>query len=214
MSRRLVLMRHGRTSWNVLRRAQGHTDIELDEVGHAQAAVAGPWVATEFTPSLVWSSDLRRASQTASYVAACLDLEVVADARLREFDLGERTGASLAEYALDHPTEYAALQAGDFSVVPGAETPEDVAARLLPALGEAVAQLGEDATGLVVSHGSAIKVGVLGLLGLPLDVGVLRSMDNCTVAVLHQVSTAPGWRLVGYGISKQDPDFATGPRSG
>ncbi|MBK8867974.1 MAG: histidine phosphatase family protein [Actinomycetales bacterium] len=35
-TRQLVLVRHGRTSWNLTKRAQGHTDIELDEVGHRQ----------------------------------------------------------------------------------------------------------------------------------------------------------------------------------
>ena len=132
----------------------------------------------------------------------------------REFDLGERTGAAMVDYAVDHPAEYAALQAGDFSLVPGAETPTEVAARMLPALREIGADLEDGSTGLVVSHGSAIKVGVLGLLGLPLEVGALRGMDNCAVAVLHQLQGRPGWRLVGYGVSQQDPDFASGTRSG
>ena len=38
--RRLVLLRHGRTAWNDSGRAQGHTDVPLDEVGAAQAVEA------------------------------------------------------------------------------------------------------------------------------------------------------------------------------
>jgi hypothetical protein len=34
-ARRLVLLRHGRTHWNHVRRAQGHADVPLDEVGRA-----------------------------------------------------------------------------------------------------------------------------------------------------------------------------------
>ncbi len=207
-------MRHGRTAWNVARRAQGHTDIELDEVGHEQAAVAGPWVAAAFTPSSVWSSDLARAGQTAAYVAKELGLDVQVDPRLREFDLGVRTGSLMADYAADHPAEHAALQAGDSSAVPGAEQPSDVAARMLAALDDVRRRLAADGTAVVVSHGSAIKVGVLGLLGLPLDVGVLRGMDNCAVAVLHETSDDAPWRLVAYGVSGPDPDFATGAASG
>ena len=33
--RRLVLWRHGQTAWNAEQRFQGHTDIGLDDVGHA-----------------------------------------------------------------------------------------------------------------------------------------------------------------------------------
>ena len=43
--RRLVLLRHGRTSWNSAGRAQGYTDIDLDDRGHAEAAAAAPYLA-------------------------------------------------------------------------------------------------------------------------------------------------------------------------
>ena len=43
--RRLVLLRHGRTAWNLEGRAQGHTDVTLDDTGRAQAAAAAPYLA-------------------------------------------------------------------------------------------------------------------------------------------------------------------------
>ena len=46
-ARRLVLLRHGQTSWNEAGRAQGHADISLDEVGRSQAEAAAPYVATD-----------------------------------------------------------------------------------------------------------------------------------------------------------------------
>ena len=42
VTRRLVLLRHGQTAWNLEERSQGHADISLDETGHAQAAAAAP----------------------------------------------------------------------------------------------------------------------------------------------------------------------------
>ncbi len=214
MTRRLVLMRHGRTSWNVEGRLQGHTDIPLDEVGHDQASAAAPWVAATFRPAVLWSSDLSRAHQTASYVAKEVELDVQVDARLREFSLGERTGLPAADFVTQHPEEHAALQRGDFSTIPGAEQPSAVAARMLPALDDVRRSLEPGGTAVVVSHGSAIKIGVLGLLGLPLEMGVLRGLDNCHVAVLHETAGQSGWRLSAYGLSDQDPDFTTGKASG
>ena len=91
-----MLLRHGRTAWNAERRVQGHADVELDEVGHAQAAAVAPHLAS-FAPVLLWSSDLARARQTATYVAKETGLDARLDPRLREFDVGERTGLTFAE---------------------------------------------------------------------------------------------------------------------
>ena len=66
-SRTLVLLRHGQTAWNLEHRAQGHSDVELDDTGHAQAAAVAPYVAG-LAPALLWSSDLARARQTAEYI--------------------------------------------------------------------------------------------------------------------------------------------------
>ena len=43
--RRLVLLRHGRTEWNDIGRAQGHADVPLDETGEAQAKAVAPVLA-------------------------------------------------------------------------------------------------------------------------------------------------------------------------
>ena len=104
--RRLVLLRHGRTAWNATGRAQGHADVELDEVGHAQAAAVAPWIAG-WEPAELWSSDLARARQTAAYVEKETGLVATLDARLREYDVGERTGLTMAEFADQHPDDHA-----------------------------------------------------------------------------------------------------------
>lgn len=205
MSRRLVWLRHGQTAWNAERRAQGHTDIELDDAGHDQASAAGPWVAG-FGASVLWSSDLSRARQTAAYVAKESGLDIVDDARLREYDLGERTGWSLDDYQARLPEEYAAFQSGDFSVVPGAETPEVVAGRLCAVVADLLGVLDADETAVVVSHGTAIRTAVLALTGMGLDLNQLRVLPNCGVTVLEQRTDDPAlMRLVAYGLQAPKP---------
>ncbi|HEX8518888.1 MAG TPA: histidine phosphatase family protein, partial [Pseudonocardia sp.] len=80
--RRLVLLRHGQTDYNVAGRMQGHLDSVLTAVGLEQAAVAAPALAA-LGPDRMVSSDLRRAADTAEVVGAACGLPVKFDARLR-----------------------------------------------------------------------------------------------------------------------------------
>ena len=201
---RLVLLRHGRTSWNHTGRAQGHADIPLDDDGEAQAKAVAPLLAA-LRPVAVWSSDLSRAAQTAAVVAAEAGLEPVLDARLREFDVGpNRTGLTSEEYERAHPDEHAALLAGEITSIPGRETHDQVLARFLPALTAYADTLSTGDTGIVVSHGAALRVAVPAFLGWGDDpgegLGVLANFG--WVELEHSASTWTGgeerWRLMAW----------------
>lgn len=209
--RRLVLLRHGRTAWNAEGRAQGHSDIELDDAGHDEARTAAPYVAA-CRPSVLWSSDLARARQTAAYVAKETGLDPVFDARLREFALGERTGLTNEEFAARFPHQYAAFVAGRWDPLPGMETTEQLAARVGEALTGLATSLPAGETAVVVAHGGAIKVGVAGLLGWTPEIAQsLRHLGNCAWAVLEQETHAEGvrWRLQAWNRQVPDPDFTS-----
>ena len=199
MSRRLVLLRHGRTAWNESGRAQGHADIELDATGHAQAESAARHLASLGLDAL-WSSDLTRARQTAHYVASACRLAVKYDERLREFDVGQRQGLTLDEFAERHPDEYAAWVRGDGLLpVKGGEVTEDVERRIVPALHECMGSLDHGETGLVVTHGAAMKVAVAGLLGWPRELTIsLKGVDNCAWVVLEEIEHGGRLRLAAY----------------
>lgn len=199
MSRRLILLRHGRTAWNEEGRAQGHADIELDATGHLQAQEAARHLAGADVHALV-ASDLTRARQTADYVAGAVGLPVAHDPRLREFDVGERQGLTLAEFAERFPEEYDAWVRGEGLVpVKGGEVSGDVAARMLPALRECLESLEHGQTGLVVTHGAAMKVAVTGLLEWPLDLAAsLKAVDNCAWITVEEIEHGGRLRLAGY----------------
>jgi probable phosphoglycerate mutase len=197
--RRLVLLRHGRTAWNESGRAQGHADIELDDLGHAQAAAAAAHLAG-LEPVALWTSDLARARQTCEYVERSTGLSAKADERLREFDVGARQGMTMAEFAEGFPAEYDAWVRGDAMVrVPGSEVTEDIEARMLPALRECLESLDEGDTGIVVTHGACLKVAMVGLLGWPRSMAPsLKGVDNCGWVVLSELAGGGRLRLEAY----------------
>ena len=92
----LWLVRHGESTWNATGLAQGHNDLaELTSRGLEQASDA----ARQFRDRpirAIYTSDLRRARQTAAAFSATLSLPVFSDSRLRERSLGVLEGAPSA----------------------------------------------------------------------------------------------------------------------
>ncbi|MGH9035544.1 MAG: histidine phosphatase family protein, partial [Acidimicrobiia bacterium] len=150
-------------------------------------------------------SDLARARQTAAYVEKGTGLEARLDPRLREFDVGERTGMTMAEFAAVHPDEHAAWVRDRRAELPGAEETTEVLARALPAYDDVLAGLPPGGTAVVVTHGAALKVSVLALLGWPQGHHrQLEGLDNCAVAVIEQEPSDGARRLVAWNLR---PDF-------
>jgi probable phosphoglycerate mutase len=211
---RLVLVRHGQTAWNVEGRAQGHTDVGLDETGRAQAAAMAPYVAA-MEPTALWSSDLARAKETADQIAAVTGLDVRPDSRLREFDVGERAGLTIPEFAEQYPESYSSWRDGHITGgVPGAETTAEVVDRMLPALQEIWDSTPEDGTTVVVCHGASSKVALLAFLGWPDSLmQTLRGLDNCGWLVVEDDAMGRGIRLASYNETAHPalhgPDFAS-----
>lgn len=202
MSRRLILVRHGQTSWNAIGLAQGHADVQLDFVGHAQAAAVAPYLAA-LEPVALWSSDLVRARETCAYVEKASGLIATYDERLREFDVGERQGLTMAEFAVRFPQEHESWVSGDARVrLRGAEVHDEVRTRMLPALRECLCELLPGQTGIVLTHGAALKVGVVALLGWSAELAAgLRVVDNCAWVTVSQEETTGRLRLAGYNQS-------------
>jgi probable phosphoglycerate mutase len=209
-SRRLVLLRHGRTAWNDSGRAQGHADIELDEVGHRQAAAAAPALAA-LRPSALWTSDLARARQTCAYVERATGLTAKVDERLREYDVGARQGMDTAQFRESYPEAFESWTQGDEEhLVPGAESASEVRRRMVPALREFLASLDAGETGIVVTHGASLIDAMFDLLGWSRQqMPSLRGMDNCAWAVLVEHPTLDRLRLATYNQHVTGPDFAS-----
>lgn len=149
----VLLVRHGATEWNIHKRAQGQADIPLTDKGKEQAVDAARQLA-KFPVKAIFSSDLSRARDTAQEIAKIHGLPVVEDPRFREIDQGEWTGLATEEIATRWPELWG--PARHYNARPGGESPQQVRARALAALRDAVAA-NPQGTIVVVSHGGTIR---------------------------------------------------------
>jgi broad specificity phosphatase PhoE len=192
--RRLVLWRHGRTEWNAEGRFQGQLDPPLDQEGRDQAVRAAPHlVAAGLQPddTVVVSSDLTRAAETAATLTALLGVPLKLDERLREHGMGSWEGLTRDEVAARFPDQYAAWTAGRPVIGRGGEEPAAVAERALAAL----ADLPAAATAVVVTHGGTAGRLLERLLGLgPDHRRVFGPLGNCAWSEL--VVQGARWRLM------------------
>lgn len=192
--RRVVLWRHGQTSWNVERRFQGSTDIPLTETGLAQARRAARLLAA-LRPDAIISSDLSRAAGTAAELAAVTGLQPRLYQDLRETYAGVWQGLTNDEIMARHGEEYAAWKRGEPVRRGGGELETEVAERAAPVVLAEADKLPEDGTLVVVSHGGAIRVTIGRLLGLPPHHWeALGGLSNCCWSVLGE--NTRGWRLL------------------
>jgi broad specificity phosphatase PhoE len=193
---RLLLVRHGETTWNAERRWQGHHDAPLNAAGRAEAQALAERIAAD-APVALYSSDLPRARETAAEIAARCRLEPVFDARWREVDVGEWLGLTPDEVESRYPDGYTRWLEGGTGWREG-ETYAQMAERGLAAISE-IAKRRAGATGPIVcvTHGGVIRALVLHVLGLPLTARRLLGTGP-TATVTEIDATAPAWRLCSF----------------
>jgi glucosyl-3-phosphoglycerate phosphatase len=198
---RLVLARHGRTTWNAESRMQGRLDPDLDDTGRSQALAAAPALAA-YAPVLLVTSDQLRAWRTAEAVAKEAGLVPRPEPRLRETSVGEWEGLTGAEVDAGWPGGLEAWRTDPTWAPPGGESRVDVAARARPVLDELDAELAgtdERQTAMVVAHGGTIIALTASLLAWPVATWPsLQPLGNCRWAVLEL--RVDRWRLRAWGL--------------
>ncbi len=218
--RRLVMLRHGQTGYNLGNRMQGQLDTDLSELGRAQA-VAAAEVLGKLQPLRIVSSDLRRAYDTAVMLGERTGLQVQVDQRLRETHLGDWEGLTHIEVDVDAPGARLAWRDDATWAPHGGESRVDVAARSVPLVVELVSGEREwgskkegaavpDRPVVLVAHGGLIAALSAALLKLPIaNWPILGGMGNCSWVQLsgHSEDLADfhgiRWRLDVWNASAQ-----------
>lgn len=137
---RVILIRPGETDWNRQGRWQGWVASPLNDYGRAQAKALARYIRNIGLKAL-YSSDSRRAIETAEILGEQLGFEPVFDARWRERDIGAWQGMSLDEIRSWSVNDYKKLQADNENFqVPDGESRADVRKRVLDAFNDILAE--------------------------------------------------------------------------
>jgi broad specificity phosphatase PhoE len=136
----MLLIQHALTQWNIDRRTQGHTDTPLSDIGRAMAESLAERLKDECI-DLIYSSDLRRAIETAEPLSRLINKPIIKIQQLREGRWASQ----------EKNSEYPVL---DFYVE--SENKEDVRKRVINTFTEICdANIGKRIA--VVTHGGVIK---------------------------------------------------------
>ena len=173
----LIVVRHGETDWNRIRRLQGHTDIALNAAGIEQAAGLAKALAGE-PIAAIHCSDLMRAVATAEPIATTLRRPIRRDAALRERNYGILEGRTFPEILAEFPDEADHLRhrTADHAM-PGGESQRTFHSRVVGAVtsiaeAETANAAVHDvavATILIVTHGGVLDMLHRTAFGIALD---------------------------------------------
>ena len=180
---RLILVRHGQTSWNDSGRAQGHTDIPLDSTGREQALKLGMAFHGEIVDR-IFTSDLIRSSETAMAISNVTQVPLETRTYLRERCFGDWEGLpfyevtkNLADAAERHNKSAQEVRP------PNGESFKDVWDRLDFVLNDLKES---DGTTVIVSHGGSLSLLLAKLIKGTLDTSRAFRFGNTGITELAQ----------------------------
>ena len=182
---KLLLVRHGQSTWNAQGRLQGWADPPLDDTGQEQALkLARRLAAEEKNVSAIYSSPLLRARQTAEAIGLTLGLTVQTDDRLKENDVGRLAGLTGAEIEARFPEWVAARRASvEWAPPPGGEDRDAFVSRAVAVMCDIVAHH-PDQTVAIVSHGGTLGVYLAHLLEMPIHRSLPFQFDNTSLSIV------------------------------
>ena len=193
----LVLVRHGQSAWNLENRFTGWWDVDLTELGYAEAKAAGELMAAKGLDfDLTFTSLQTRAIKTLNVALEAMErlwLPVEKDWRLNERHYGGLTGLNKAETAAEHGDEQVKIWRRSFDVppppqeagstydlardvryasidIPNTESLKDTIARVLPYWNARIApELKDGKRVLISAHGNSLRALVKHLSNIPDD---------------------------------------------
>jgi alpha-ribazole phosphatase len=170
MTTRLLLVRHGRTSYNAEIRFMGQLDIPLDETGRAQIQAVARRLAGE-TPSVIYCSNLGRAQDTARAIQSAMQSRppVRVDERLTEGHFGDWQGRRYEDLRVEDGENLRRWEADRLGVSPpNGEALADLGRRV-QGVYEEICAANPDKTVVIAAHGGSLQVLIVLALGLPLE---------------------------------------------
>lgn len=191
----LILERHGQSEGNTLKLFTGHTDVGLTSLGVEQVKKSAEYIAQNYKIDKIYSSDLKRAVDTAKFVADKTGLEIIKSEKLRELYAGKWDGIQFDEIEKNYAEDWK-IWCDDVgnSRCTGGESVKELGERFLVAITD-IAEENDGKTVLVATHATPIRVTQCLLGGLPLsEMKNVPWGTNASLTVLQYDNG--GWTMV------------------
>ncbi|MGF9978952.1 histidine phosphatase family protein [Viridibacillus arvi] len=177
---RLLIIRHGESEADILNVHEGRADFELTEVGQQQVILLSEWVNNHYKLDKIYSSSLKRATQTALLLGNKQQIEIEYEEDLMEWNNGLIAGLSREEAEEKYPIVNGLAP---HDAVYEQESILDFRYRAEKILSKIISENPDDATIAIVSHGGMINKLYQSFLKLPFDT---NAIFHCGDTSLHE----------------------------
>lgn len=178
--RKLFLVRHGQSQWNLENRFTGWQDIDITELGQREAVAAGQMLKSEDI-AVAFTSRLMRAKHTLDIILEQINQKVVPiyrDKALNERSYGKLEGLNKSETIKKYGAEQVHIWRRSFEVAPpGGESLKDTYNRVIPYFETVIAPfLQQQQNVLIVAHGNSLRALIMHLEKLSVEEIVQREI--------------------------------------
>ena len=195
----ILLIRHGESEANLASVFAGNFNVDLTEIGLAQAQKTAEYVAQNYKVDAVYASDLLRAYKTGKAVADLLSLPVYADARLREISAGKWEGETFDALPKKYPADFSLwlTDIGNSRPTDG-ESVKQLGQRILSAVTD-IAEKNDGKTLVIATHATPIRALQCMIGGYSFDeMQNIPWVSNCSVTELLYDNGSRSFAKVGY----------------
>jgi len=182
---KLYLIRHGQTGDNYSQRFCGWTDAPLNELGKSQAqSLTSAFEDIEI--DIIYTSDLKRAKETASYIKKGKGFFVKELDSLRELNFGVAEGLIVEEIKEKHPQVYEDMEKDYIGAkFPEGESLEDMHNRVSQAIDDILVKHDGQSIALV-AHSGVIRSIISHLITGDIKHHWSFKIDNCSITVIEK----------------------------
>ncbi|MFA5576065.1 MAG: histidine phosphatase family protein [Tissierellaceae bacterium] len=183
--KRIYLIRHGESEWNILHKIQGQKNVPLTEHGREQARQLGNRLINE-NIDIIYSSDLSRALETATTISKLMRKPAIKAKEIREINFGPWEGLTIEEIKQKHRQDYCTwLKEPDKLKLEGGETLAMLEERVMEFM-DNVLNNNNSKNIAIVSHSATLKVIILNLLGMGNSFYKNITLKNVSVSIIER----------------------------
>ncbi|GAA0777557.1 histidine phosphatase family protein [Clostridium subterminale] len=181
----IIVIRHGQSEADILNVHEGRADFPLTKLGNKQGLAMSNFLSTNYNIDKIYSSPLKRASETAKILSTATNTPIIYEDRLMEFNNGLLAGLSREEANERYPEP--AIRWPHTSMY-GMESIIEFRTRAESILSKIVSENSYDSTIAIVAHGGIINMLFRSFLDLPLNSRMFISTGDTGIHHLQVTS--------------------------